>query len=43
MSANELTRHLRDLATVVRSTAPGLERLRQTRAELETAAAAPDL
>ncbi|WP_433788851.1 hypothetical protein [Actinoplanes sp. CA-252034] len=43
MSANELTRLLDDLATVVRSTAPGLARLRLTRAELETAAAAPDL
>ncbi|GIE82461.1 hypothetical protein Aph02nite_84110 [Actinoplanes philippinensis] len=43
MSADELTRHLHDLATVVRSAAPGIERLRRDRAELETAAAAPDL
>ncbi|MEU4164912.1 hypothetical protein [Actinoplanes sp. NPDC026670] len=43
MSATELTRHLHDLATVVCSTAPGLERLRRVRAELETAAVAPDL
>jgi hypothetical protein len=43
MSADELTCRLRDLATVVRSIAPGFERLRRIRAELETAAAAPDL
>jgi hypothetical protein len=43
VSAKELTCHLHDLATVVRSTAPGFERLRRLRAELETAAAAPDL
>ncbi|MBB2943516.1 hypothetical protein FB565_003229 [Actinoplanes lutulentus] len=43
MHANELICHLHDLATVFRSTAPGLERLRRIRAEAETAAAAPDL
>jgi hypothetical protein len=43
VSADELTRHLHDLATVARSTVPGFERLRRIRAELETAAVAPDL
>ncbi|MFD1365414.1 hypothetical protein [Actinoplanes sichuanensis] len=43
MTAKELTSRLHDLATVVRSTAPGLERLRRLRAELETAAVAADL
>ncbi|GAA4978153.1 hypothetical protein [Actinoplanes utahensis] len=43
MSADELTYHLHDLATIVRSTAPSLERLHRIRGELETAAIAPDL